>query len=506
MDAEGGDDIMVGSPGGTDRFHGMFGFDYVTYDGNSTGVDADLNFNLLQPPDVTAIRDRFLQVEALSGGAGDDIIRGLGVAPDDLAADEVNKLSNENLDLIGGMRALMNPSGHEQNYMLRIMADNPLLQDNDGVSNLLLGGAGDDIMEGRFGDDFIDGDRALRVTLVHNGTEYRSAAQLRAGVFSGAINPGDITIKREIVLEAGTDDVDTAVYFDPYLNEAGEPNYVIKKLPDGYWEITHIGGAEFEESEGADILVNIEYLNFGDGGCFELSDEFTPCPSAGEVVFGGQTNPPTEYEELTATVTFADSVTNPTNVRFNWQAGEVGEAWDPSSTEGGPVTRIAPNQWQQSFTPGNGDAGAILRVVVTFTDGDGRLRQVVSPIVGSDDPNSDNWAVVNINDAPYGLTLSNMSPQVGQSIVPSPFTDPDGLEEAVEAGMTYTWQTATNAAFTANITDVAVRVTPDTNQLGYTVQPADAGRYIRLTVDYTDDAGFEETYVSEITDMVPLVE
>src|SRR5699024_11019655 len=83
MDAEGGDDIMVGTPGGTDRYHGMFGFDYVTYEGSTNGVDADLNFNLLQPPDVTAIRDRFLQVESLSGGSGDDVLRGLGRAPDD---------------------------------------------------------------------------------------------------------------------------------------------------------------------------------------------------------------------------------------------------------------------------------------------------------------------------------------------------------------------------------------------------------------------------------------
>ena len=166
-DAEGGDDIMVGSPGVTDRYHGMYGFDYVTYDGTSTGIDADLNFNLLQPPDVTAIRDRFTQVESLSGGSGDDVIRGLGIAPDDLDADAVNKMDPENLDLVTGLRELLSPAGHEQDYSMRVRSDNPLLQDTDGVSNLLFGGAGDDIMEGRFGDDFIDGDRALRVRLVH---------------------------------------------------------------------------------------------------------------------------------------------------------------------------------------------------------------------------------------------------------------------------------------------------------------------------------------------------
>lgn len=503
MDAEGGDDIMVGATGGTDRYHGMFGFDYVTYDGETKGVDADLNFNLLQPPDVTAIRDRYLQVEALSGGAGDDVVRGLGVAPDDLSADEVNKMDPENLDLVAGLRELLVPAGHEQDYSLRFRSDNPLLQDTDGVSNLLLGGAGDDIIEGRFGDDFIDGDRALRVQLVHTptGQRFSSAAQMRSAVFSGAINPGDIDIVREIVDESADEDVDTAVYVDAFLNDAGEPNYQINQLPDGYWEIVHIGGAEFEESEGADILVNVEMLQFGDGGCFELSEEMAPCASMGYVTFSGQTDPPTEDEPLTATVHFLDpdgnvTVTNPVGMRFNWQAGEAGEAWDPSPTEGGPLQQGSePNTWQQEFVPGDGDAGAIIRVVVTFEDDNGQLRQIVSPVVG------DGATVVNVNDEPFGLTLSNTSPRVGQSIVPSPFSDADGLEEAVEAGMTYSWQTSADG-FSSDVETVATRVTPDTNQLGYTVRPEDEGRAIRVVVDYTDDQGTAETYASEPTDPV----
>ncbi|WP_162803006.1 peroxidase family protein [Ornithinimicrobium avium] len=502
-DAEGGDDIMVGQAGGTDRYHGMFGFDYVTYDGTGTNVDADLNFNLLQPPDVTAIRDRYLQVESLSGGSGDDVIRGLGVAPDDLSADAVNRMDPENLDLVDGMRELLNPAGHEQDYSMRLRSDNPLLQDTDGVANLLFGGAGDDILEGRFGDDVIDGDRALRVRLVHTttGQRYASAADMRAAVFSGAINPGDIDIVRELVDESDAGDVDTAVYTDAFINDVGDPNYTIKALPDGYWEVVHIGGAEFEESEGADILVNIEMLQFGDGGCFELNEEMTPCTNMGYVSFGGQTEPPTEDQPITATVHLLDpdgnaTVTDPVGLRFSWQAGEATEAWDPSPTEGGEVTPGPdPNTWQQEFVPGDGDAGAILRVVVTFEDDNGQLRQIVSPVVGN------GASVVNINDSPTGLTLSTTTPQVGQSILPSPFVDADGLEEAVAAGMTYSWQTSGDG-FAADVVTVATKVTPDTNQLGYTVQPADEGRQIRVVVDYTDDQGTAETYASDPTDPV----
>nr|WP_306238999.1 peroxidase family protein [Ornithinimicrobium cryptoxanthini] len=505
MDAEGGDDIMVATSGGTDRYHGMFGFDYVTYYGTSGGVDADLNFNLLQPPDVTAIRDRFTHVEALSGGSGDDVIRGLGVAPDDLAADEVNMATREGFAKIDGLTELLKPSGHEQDYTLRFLADNPLRQDNDGVSTLLFGGPGSDVMEGRFGDDFIDGDAMLRVQLEHNGTRYNSLSQLKAGVFAGNIDPGDISIVREIVIVPDDEGViDTAVYADPFLNAEGVANYEINQLPDGYWEIVHVGGPEFEESEGADILRNIEMLQFGDGGCFELSAALTPCASMGTIAFTGAIDPPTEDAQITATVTFEDAegnptVTSPQSIRFSWQAGEVGEAWDPSPTEGGPITRgAADNTWQQSFTPGDGDAGAILRVVVTFLDDNGQLRQVVSGVVGG----PDNLAVVNIPDDPTGLTLSTMTPRVGQSVLPSGFTDPDGLEEAVDAGMTYEWQTSSTADFSSDIRTVATKEVPTTNQIGYTVEVSEVARYLRVVVTYTDDQGTLTVYPSPVTEAI----
>lgn len=505
MDAEGGDDIMVGGVGGTDRYHGMFGFDYVTYDGASQGVDADLNFNLLQPPDVTAIRDRFLQVESLSGGAGDDVIRGLGVSPDDLAADDVNLMTEDGLDLIDGLEELLRPPAAEQDYALRFLVDNPLRQDTDGVSTLLFGGAGSDVMEGRFGDDYIDGDAAIRVQLEYNGVRYNSASQLKAGVFNGTIDPGQITMHREIVVDAGAESAtDTAIYQDPFLNEAGEPNYTIKHLHDNYYEVVHIGGAEFEESEGQDIINNIEVVQFGGGGCFILSpdtENLEACPSLGHITFEGQINPPTEDEEIIATVVFEDednnpTVANPTAIRFNWQAGEVGEAWDPASS--GDSLPDEPNGRVDTFIPGDGEAGAILRVVVTFEDDNGVLRQIASEVVGG----PTNQAVVNINDDPSGLVINNLDPVVGSALVPSGFHDDDGLEESVEGGMTYEWHTSSDSFATYDV--VATRVTPETFLLGYTVQAADAGKQIRVQVSYTDDQGTDETLISPPTNPVGL--
>ena len=56
--------------------------------------------------------------------------------------------------------------------------------------------------------------------------------------------------------------------------------------------------------------------------------------------------------------------------------------------------------------------------------------------------------------------------------------------------------------FVSDVVVVATKATPETNQLGYTVQAGDVGRAVRVVVDYTDDQGTAETYASEPTDPV----
>lgn len=491
-DAEGGDDILVGEVGSTDRFHGMFGWDTVTYYGEDAGVDADLNFNLLQPPDVTAIRDRFTQVEALSGGPGNDVLRGLGVATDDLLDVSVNRLTEEGLDLIVGLEDLLRPSTHPEDYALRFMEFNPQQIDNDGNSNLLLGGPGGDLMEGRFGDDFMDGDAMLRVRLVLDGQYYDSAADLASGMVDGSINPGDVDIVRDIVSE---DDgaTDTAVYSDAL------ENYTIEDLTDGYYRVSHTTVGELEEAEGFDVIRNMEILQFS-GGCLIVDEAADPvdweqCPVLGSVTFDGQINPPTEDQALSATVLFEDengveTVASPSLIRFNWQNGEVGEEWEPSPT--GDSLPDASNGLTDTFTPGDGDVAAILRVVVTFEDDDGNLRSIASEALPD---------VVNVNDEPSEVTLTTLTPRVNQALVPSPFTDGDGTESSAEVGITYTWQTSSDPAFGSDVTDVAVKTTPG-QSIGYLVVPADEGRHVRVVITYTDDQGTAETIISPVTEAV----
>ena len=81
-DSEGGDDVMV-SGLGIERLEGMFGFDWVTHKGDPQAASSDMNFTGLLPPDLDNIRDRFDNVEGLSGWNKADVLRG----DDTVAAD-----------------------------------------------------------------------------------------------------------------------------------------------------------------------------------------------------------------------------------------------------------------------------------------------------------------------------------------------------------------------------------------------------------------------------------
>ncbi len=476
IEGEGGDDVLVGRAFGTDRHEGAIGYDWVTYYGENSGVDADLRFTTLQRPDVQAVRDRYDLVEALSGGGGNDVLRGQGFGVDDIPENEVplHKMTQETLDLFPGLEEILRPGGGHEDYALRFM-DDPLAADQDGQSNLLIGGPGSDLVEGRGGNDFIDGDAYLRVQLAVGDERFDHASQLQARVFSGEINPGDITIVREIVEDDEADGVvDTAVYqFD---REA----YEVTDLGDGYTAVEHTGAAELEESDGRDVLRNVEMLQFGDG-CLVLAT-MEACASFGTVTFAGQIDPPTEDLPLTATVVFDGSlVQNPTNVRFAWQLGEGGEEWEPSAT--GDTLPDAPNGRVDTFTPGDGDGGMLLRVVVTFRDDQGQLRSIVSDALP---------AVVNVNDVPTQPVLSPEVVAVGSGLNLGGFTDGDGLEESSEAGITYTWQASTDGFAT-------VRVLENVVPTAYQVTAAEAGHQIRVVIGYTDDQGTAETVISTVS-------
>ena len=505
LDSDGGDDILVLGPG-VDRAEGMLGFDWAIHKGQTTPVNADMRFNGLLPPDLQAFRDRFDFIEGLSGWNGNDVLRGTGKAGDlPETAPHGHFMDEDHLDLIEGLRDLLQPPGHI-NYAVRFMDPSVLglpVGDSDGYSNIILGGAGSDLIEGREGDDFVDGDAWLNVQiewrnpdtdesgwvrldgmtdmvpLVENGQLVER--QLGDRVFRGEINPGDLHIVRSIAMPGEeTDVIDTAVYANNF------DTYTIVDRGDGYFEVTHAGADEVEESEGRDIIRNIEQLLFADG-CVRLEAGFPRCPSYGTITFDHQN--PVEDEPIVATVEFNDQVENPTSIQFSWQFGEEGEGWDPSPNDVAAPDPGAP-PYRNTFHPGDVESGYLLRVIVTFTDDDGQLRSIISDAVANE--------VVGINDDPVGPVITPSNPTVGTMLQAGQLSDGDGMEEVIEdATIAWTWQHNQGDGSDA-WTDVATGPDPY-----FLVTPAQSGRQIRVVVTYTDDGGTNETATSDPTEVVP---
>jgi hypothetical protein len=150
---------------------------------------------------------------------------------------------------------------------------------------ILLGGAGNDFLEGRGADDIIDGDRALQVRIsvragvdpttgAPTGGEIAStdlmehsaitgsfgpgatlAMTLQQAVISGIVDPGQLLAVREIppVTAATRNDIDTAVFSGP------RANYTLTSNANGSLTVADNVG-----TDGTDTVWNIERLQFTD--------------------------------------------------------------------------------------------------------------------------------------------------------------------------------------------------------------------------------------------------
>ncbi len=186
-------------------------------------------------------RDSWQETEAVSGSSFDDVIRGDDTVPATVggrAFTGCDVLDEAGAARIAGLGALLptftTPSGP-------VVAASrsgfcPISGPVWGAGNILLGGAGSDTLEGRGGDDVIDGDRALTVRIslrtdpADPATEIGSTdlmehpltgpfgtahpgMTLQQAVFAGLVDPVDLVIVRQIddpTPAPGT--VDTAVF------------------------------------------------------------------------------------------------------------------------------------------------------------------------------------------------------------------------------------------------------------------------------------------------------
>ncbi|TWC34957.1 Ca2+-binding RTX toxin-like protein [Pseudomonas sp. SJZ079] len=369
---EGGDDIMVGSQG-EDRNGGMSGFDWVTYKNDTKGVFADMSFRFVNQPPLplsnATILDRFEQIEGLSGSAFNDILLGDDADAAFIATAGAYGSVLTNIALIDGLQAFLDS-------MLGAG------QTSFGAGNILLGGDGSDIIQGRGGDDLIDGDKwlnvriSVRANIDGTGPEiasFDSMAPMVPFMLNGTYNPGQLVIVREIL--SGSGGFDTAVY----AGLMSEYNVTIN--PNGTVTVadTLING------DGTDTLRNIERLQFNDQVLV-----LTPGLNAEPV---GQ-------------LTILDAASNtPDNTPTEGQvlrvsAAGVSDADNPGGTITGPVSYV----WQFEAVPGSGIfediklafgggfvsvtgptfkitpdlAGFALRVRAIYTDAHGVMEQAFS--------------------------------------------------------------------------------------------------------------------------------
>lgn len=312
-DAESGDDIMFQNNEGIQRSNGQAGFDWGIHKGDTTAANSDLGIPIFETQEAFILRDRFDLVEGLSGWDLDDTLTGRSrntnargelqntaaiPGPDSPLDSYSNDLLAKNVDLIDGLDVLVAHLGAGIPVTKVVNGQTVPVLDENGVQervifstatagDILLGGGGNDVIKGLAGDDIIDGDRWLNVRILVTPKEgdgwaafsVDSMTEIAARMVAGEINPGQLSIVREI-LDGDLDnsDVDTAVYTDV------RANYTISRNADGSFTVDHTGftdpgdgedenGEDIPEetlqnrplSDGTDRLFNIEKLRFADG-------------------------------------------------------------------------------------------------------------------------------------------------------------------------------------------------------------------------------------------------
>ena len=359
-DGESGNDIMV-QGAGIQRNNGMLGFDWAIHKGDLVAANSDLGIAIFNAQDVFTLRDRFDSVEALSGWNLDDVLTGTnfptgavgnpgGILNGPLAD---SMLLQKHVSLIDGFQALLGTAA--------LANPDAVVFDPDNGADILIGGLGSDRIMGRAGNDLIDGDAWLNVRVsvrskLDPNVEIRSVdsiAALKSEMLTGAINPGQLRIVREIINNpaGAAADVDTAVYADL------RANYDVTRNADGTWTVAHSRGTA---TDGTDTVRHIEQLQFSD-----MLLNLTGAPSIDDLT-------PTEGQALSASpgAILAFSGVPASAVTYQWQSGS-----------GATFVNIA-GATGATFTPAQDQVGLQLRVIASFTSQLGVPRSIVSPATG----------------------------------------------------------------------------------------------------------------------------
>lgn len=489
LDAEGGDDIMVAGPG-TDRYSGVLGFDWVTHKGHNNPVNADMGFIVGMPQDLTSIRDRFLQTEALSGWNGDDILRGSrgGI---DLTFDPTggqlgygHKLTQDHLDRVDNLRELLG-GGDVPQYARPFLENDPVVYDGDFNNNLLMGGSGSDLIEPRDGRNFVDGDAWLNVRLEYrpaNGDpESRdSMSFFNTRLLNGTINPSELHVVREVLqLENEANNIDTVVF------EGIAEDYTVTELEAGVVKVVNV----LEGEEMSNVLRNIERIQFNDQVvCLPLGTEQNCGQASGEVVLNYE-DPISEDNEITTDASGVEDLDG-IDSGFTYSLQSFVEAGTDPFTNSWVTTQTNETG---TFTLTDAEVGAPVRVLVTYIDGNGTHEQIAS---------AGTPAVANVNDAPVGPVIAPQATTVGDVLrIVTHMSDEDGAESVLEEpGGVYTWQQSADGQ---SWTDIDGATGDGSNMVSFMVTAGQQNHHVRLSIAYTDDQGQDEVAYSNATDLIP---
>ncbi|TBN41999.1 heme peroxidase [Paracoccus subflavus] len=305
-DLESGDDIALSGPG-VQRFEGMFGFDWASAKYDVAGANWDFNIPIFTSVPAEILRDRFDLMEAMSGWNHNDVMLGdnrgttAGGLDPNLAFDD-HVLTGAGIDRIEGLRTWFDGA-------LETLFGAGATTYRDG--NIIMGGAGSDQMMGRGGFDVLDGDAWLnvRIRIRVDGNEYSAeslnSSQAAAGPFAGkvyavgtdgrpdfsapafggrsltallldrTINPGDMSIVREILKAAPGTARDTAIFAGNVSEyEIEGRGFQIGTSPliqaaydvngDGFISVRDLGGGGRAAFDDTDLIRNIEDLRFAD--------------------------------------------------------------------------------------------------------------------------------------------------------------------------------------------------------------------------------------------------
>lgn len=431
-DLESGDDIAFTGPG-IQRFEGMFGFDWAIGKYDDTTAKIDLAVPIFTNVATDILRDRYDQMEAASGWIHDDEISGddrgrtLGsgapdATPAALFADHI--LTQEGIDRIDGLSEWLDGAretlfGAGQTSFFN--------------GNILMGGDGSDSLRGRGGNDLLDGDSWLNVRIkidMGNGLFYTAESlttdtrvagpnagrvldETGAQMFGGrslsslmldrTLNPGQLSIVREILYDQNPDDdTDTAIFqgtlaeyeieglvTDGVNNSGniiqqahdvdGDGWIKVRDMDDGAVGATIVGPdgqpltlrSRSALTDDTDLVRNIERLQFADKTLVIVNK-----PPMGSPLLSDAT--PTEGEQLTVDMSSITDLDGLGPFSYQWQQSINGGLW----TDIGGAT-------DATFTPRDApdlaygaQAGMLLRVKVGYLDGGGTMESVFSAATG----------------------------------------------------------------------------------------------------------------------------